>query len=112
LETGLRMTFDEFLPHYLEAHVDRRTQVVHAFGTAAALALLAAATIKRKPQLVAAALAAGYIPAWLSHVLIEGNAPKTFAYPLFSLRGDFVMTYKLLRGELPAVNVTTKPNAP
>jgi hypothetical protein len=99
---GHRMTFDEFLPQYLEAHADRRTQVVHAFGTVAAVALLTVAAIKRKPQLAAAELAAGYVPAWLSHVVIEGNTPKTFAYPLFSLRGDFVMTYKLLRGELPA----------
>ena len=96
------MTFDEFLPQYLDAHADRRTQIVHALGTASALALLTAAAVKRKPQLVAAALAAGYLPAWLSHFVIEGNTPKTFAYPLHSLRADFVMAYKLLRGELPA----------
>lgn len=101
------MTFEEFLPQYLDAHADRRTQVVHALGTAAALALIAAATIKRDPKLVAVALAAGYLPAWLSHFVIEGNTPKTFAYPLFSLRGDFVMAYKLLRGELPAVKPTS-----
>lgn len=96
------MTFEEFLPHYLDAHADRRTQVIHALGTASALALLCAAAVQRKPHLIAAALAAGYLPAWLSHFVIEGNTPKTFAYPLFSLRGDFVMAWKLVRGELPA----------
>jgi len=94
------MTFDEFLPEYLAAHADRRTQVVHAAGTTAAVALILAALARRQPKLALAGLAAGYIPAWLSHWIVEGNQPKTFKYPLLSLRGDFVMAYRLLRGEL------------
>lgn len=94
------MTFDEFLPLYLDAHADRRTQVVHAVGTLGALALAGAAIGMRKPKLAALALVVGYLPAWLSHFVIEGNTPKSFAYPLFSLRGDFVMAYRLIRGEL------------
>ena len=96
------MTFDEFLPEYLEAHVDRRTQVIHAAGTITSIVLVGAALVKRRPALVLAALAAGYVPAWLSHWIIEGNVPKTFAYPVHSLRGDFVMAYELVRGRLSA----------
>ncbi len=94
------MTFDEFLPDYLAAHADRRTQVVHAAGTASALAIATYALVARKPKMLLAALAAGYIPAWASHLAIEGNVPKTFTAPLYSLRGDFVMAWRLVRGKL------------
>ncbi len=94
------MTFAEFLPEYLAAHADRRTQIVHALGTTTALAISAAAIARRSPSLVPVALAAGYLPAWLSHWVIEGNMPKTFKHPLLSLRGDFVMAYRLVTGQL------------
>ncbi|HMD02859.1 MAG TPA: DUF962 domain-containing protein [Candidatus Baltobacteraceae bacterium] len=96
------MTFEEFLPDYLAAHSDRRTQIVHASATLAGVSLAAVAALKRKPSWLLAALAIGYIPAWLSHWLIERNQPKTFKYPLLSLRGDFVMASRLLRGDLPS----------
>ncbi|MBD5657290.1 MAG: DUF962 domain-containing protein [Candidatus Eremiobacteraeota bacterium] len=94
------MTFEEFLPDYLAAHGDRRTQIVHAVGTTSGLAITAAALARRKPMWLIGALAAGYVPAWLSHWIIERNQPKTFKYPLYSLRGDFVMAYRLIRGQL------------
>ncbi len=93
------MTFDEFLHEYLGAHLDRRTQVVHAIGTIGALSLLAAAIVLRKPKLAIVAIVAGYFPAWLSHFVIEGNTPMSFSYPLYSLRADLVMAYRLLTGE-------------
>jgi len=96
------MTFDEFLPEYLAAHADRRTQVMHAAGTIAGSLLLLRALVTRRPRLVLVALAAGYLPAWFSHAVFERNVPKTFGAPLFSLRGDFVMAYRLLRGRLPS----------
>jgi hypothetical protein len=94
------MTFEEFLPEYLAAHADRRTQIIHAAGTATAVAILAAAAVTRRPALIPLALAAGYLPAWFSHWAIEKNRPKTFQYPLMSLRGDFVMAWRLLSGKL------------
>jgi len=96
------MTFEEFLPDYLAAHADRRTQVIHATGTLAGLGIAAAAALKRKPSWLLGALAAGYLPAWFSHWAIEHNQPKTFKYPLLSLRGDFVMAGRLLTGKLNA----------
>ncbi len=96
------MTFDEFFPGYLEAHADRRTQIIHAAGTITGASIAAAAIVKRDPKLLLAGLAAGYLPAWLSHWAIEHNQPKTFKHPLLSLRADFVMAGKLLTGKLPA----------
>jgi len=93
------MTFAEFMPQYLEAHVDLRTKRVHAFGTLAGLAVAIVAVTTRRPLLLLAALLIGYLPAWLSHWFIERNTPKTFGYPLYSLRGDFVMAFRLLRGD-------------
>jgi hypothetical protein len=97
------MTFEEFMPDYLAAHSDRRTQVIHAAGTIAGVTIVAAAALQRKPKWLLAGLAAGYLPAWLSHWAIERNQPKTFKHPLLSLRGDFVMAGRLLTGKLPRV---------
>lgn len=93
------MKFEEFLPGYLAAHSDRRTQLCHAAGTLSALTLLAASALMRKPVLVPIALVAGYAPAWFSHFVFEKNTPKTFGHPFWSLRGDFVMLARVLTGK-------------
>ncbi len=94
------MQFEEFWPRYLEAHRDPRTRMVHVAGTLAASALVVSAVALRKPWLVAAGLAAGYGPAWISHALIERNRPETFRAPISSLAADFVMAYHVLRGTI------------
>jgi len=94
------VTFEEFLPEYLAAHADRRTQLCHAAGTMGALAILAAAAVTRKPALIPVALVAGYTPAWFSHFVFEKNRPKTFEHPFYSLRGDFVMLSRVLTGKM------------
>lgn len=94
------MQFEEFWPRYLEAHRDPRTRMVHVAGTLAAGALVVSAVALRKPWLVAAGLAAGYGPAWVSHALIERNRPETFRAPISSLAADFVMAYHVLRGTI------------
>ncbi len=93
------MTFEEFLPEYLAAHSDRRTQLCHAAGTMTAVAILAAAIFTRRPLLIPVALVAGYAPAWFSHWVFEKNQPKTFEHPFYSLRGDFVMLARVLTGK-------------
>ena len=93
------MTFHEFLPEYLAAHSKRATRIVHAAGTLAGLAVAYAAIRRGKPALLFVALATGYLPAWCSHWFIEGNTPKTFGKPFYSLRGDFVMLLRTLRGD-------------
>jgi hypothetical protein len=94
------MTFDEFLPEYLEAHSDPRTRAVHAAGLLTGLAIALTGIVRRKPRLLLRGLAVGYIPAWISHLAFEGNIPKTFEHPFLSFRGDFVMVYRMLTGQL------------
>ena len=96
----MSMTFEEFLPEYLDAHSQPATRVIHAAGTLAGVAVLFYAAARRKPALIPLALVAGYLPAWCSHWFIEHNTPKTFGKPLYSLRGDIVMLSRTLRGQL------------
>ena len=94
------MSFSEFWPRYLNAHRDPRTRLFHTAGTMAATALVVTAAATRRPWLAAAALAAGYGPAWFSHAFFERNKPETFRAPFSSLAADFVMAWHVLRGTI------------
>jgi hypothetical protein len=95
-------TFDEFWPYYVREHSKPLTRKFHFVGTAAAMGFVAAAVKLRRPSLLAAAMVAGYGPAWVSHFFIEKNKPATFQYPLWSLLSDFKMFGMMLRGEMDA----------
>jgi hypothetical protein len=97
------MTFDEFFPEYLEAHADPRTRAVHAAGLLSGLTVGVLGILGRKPKYLLGGLALGYLPAFVSHWVFEGNQPKTFEHPFLSFRGDFVMVYRLLTGQLADV---------
>jgi hypothetical protein len=94
--------FQEFWPRYLRAHADPRTRTIHTAGTIAATTLMVAGALTRKPWVAAAALLAGYGPAWYSHAFIEHNKPETFSAPLESLAADYVMAWHVLRGTIDA----------
>ena len=96
------MTFEEFYPEYLAAHSDPRTRAVHAVGLVSGLTVGTLGLLQRKPKYLAAGLALGYLPAFVSHWIFEGNQPKTLQQPLNSFRGDFVMVFQLLTGKLGA----------
>lgn len=70
---------------------------MHYLGTSAALLLVAAAPLLHRSRLAVLALAVGYAPAWLAHLLIEKNRPATFRYPLWSLLADFKMLGEAIR---------------
>ena len=42
----------------------------------------------------------GYGFAWLGHFGFEKNRPATFTYPIYSLRGDWVMFFQMLSGKI------------
>lgn len=83
--------YRDFWPRYVGAHRRAGTRLLHFCGTSAALALIPIGLIPGPPWLLALAPVAGYGFAWLGHLFIERNRPATFAYPLWSLVGDFHM---------------------
>ena len=105
-------TFDEFWPYYVREHSKPITRWFHFAGTSAAIVCAAAAIRFRRPTLLAAALVAGYGPAWVSHFFIENNRPATFTYPLWSLLADFKMYGMILRGEMDAEVARVMANEP
>ena len=95
-------TFEEFWPYYVSEHREKATRVLHFVGTTAAIGCVAGAVVFKKKWLLAVAPVAGYGFAWASHFFIEKNKPATFKYPAWSLRADFVMWWKMVRGEMQA----------
>jgi hypothetical protein len=93
-------TYADFWPHYLREHASSLTRSLHFVGTAAAVLSLAAAAITGRLWFIAVAAAAGYVPAWLAHLVYEKNRPTTFTYPVWSLISDFRMASLWLVGHL------------
>jgi hypothetical protein len=94
-------SFREFYPYYLDEHADRRCRRMHFVGSWLVLAALGAG-IFVSPWWLLAMPVAGYGFAWLGHLLFEKNRPATFSYPLYSLAGDWVMFFDILRGRVKA----------
>ncbi|MBI3542803.1 MAG: DUF962 domain-containing protein [Deltaproteobacteria bacterium] len=90
-------TYREFWPYYLSQHRDRTCRRLHFTGTTLALTTVAVAA-NGHAALLAAAPVAGYGFAWVGHFFFEKNRPATFRYPLWSLRADFEMYFKMLLG--------------
>lgn len=91
-------SFREFYPFYLAQHTNATCRRLHVVGTLTGLAIAVVAVISGRPGLILPALLAGYLPAWVGHYFFEHNTPATFRYPLYSLRGDFVMLGQILTG--------------
>jgi hypothetical protein len=84
-------TYREFWPFYVRQHLKARTRLLHFIGTTTAILCVIAAVVAQTWWLLPLALVVAYGPAWIAHLFIEGNRPATFAYPLWSLIGDFHM---------------------
>jgi hypothetical protein len=94
-------SFREFYPYYLQQHSNRTSRRLHVAGTLLALAVAIGAIASAHWEWLLLAPFLGYLPAWLGHLLFERNSPATFRYPLYSLRGDFVMLAEVLSGRRP-----------
>jgi hypothetical protein len=95
-------SFEQFWDYYVGEHKNKYTRLFHFIGTTAAVSCLVTGHLTRQRWLVPVALVAGYGPAWFSHFVIEKNKPATFKYPLWSLKADFVMWWKMLQGQMQA----------
>ncbi len=95
-------SFEEFWPFYVGEHADPLNRKLHFVGTTLSMLCVGAAVVTRKKAFLAAAPLCGYGFAWVGHFIIEKNRPATFKHPLWSLRGDFRMWAKTIKGEMDA----------
>ncbi len=93
-------TFDDFWLHYLREHAKPATRALHYFGTSLAALTVVAFVLSGNPWVLVTVPAAGYGPAWIAHFFVEKNRPATFSYPIWSLAGDFLMTFSWLTGHI------------
>ncbi|MBV9537812.1 MAG: DUF962 domain-containing protein [Acidisphaera sp.] len=94
------MDYPAFWHEYLRAHRRQATRLTHYGGSLAALACLAVAAVTLDWRWLVAAPLVGYACAWASHVGLEGNTPKTFGHPLWSLFSDYRMLALWVSGGL------------
>lgn len=92
--------FQEFWPYYLSEHKNGLNRRLHFIGTTLVCFIVLAAMLLRDPRVLLLAPVGGYGFAWVGHFGVEKNRPATFRHPLWSLRGDFRMYGKMLRGQL------------
>lgn len=95
-------SYKDFWPVYVRFHSHPVNRAMHLVGTTAAMGSLAAFLLTGRKRFLALAPVLGYGPAWVGHFFVEGNRPATFEYPLWSLRGDFEMVYRMLTGTMDA----------
>lgn len=93
-------SFDQFWPHYVAEHSKPATRALHAAGTLAGLALIAAGAWTGRWWLALSALPIGYGAAWVGHFFVEHNRPATFRYPLWSFLADYKMIALMLAGRM------------
>lgn len=110
-------SYEDFWPVYVRFHSHPMNRALHLLGSSAALAALAAFARTGRLRYLAAAPVLGYGPAWIGHFFIEGNRPATFDYPLWSLRADMEMVFRMLTGSMSAeverhTAPTEAPDAP
>lgn len=93
-------SFAEFYPYYLEEHRNPTCRRLHYVGSLLVLVVLGYALFSGQWLWLLALPVIGYGFAWVGHFVFERNRPATFAYPLYSLMGDWVMFKDMLTGRL------------
>lgn len=94
-------SFREFYPFYLSEHANRVCRRLHFVGTLLVVAIVVLSIATGNARWLLLAPVAGYGFAWAGHYFFEKNRPATFAHPLYSLAGDWVMFWDILRRRLP-----------
>ncbi|MGO4701517.1 Mpo1-like protein [Dyella sp. 2RAB6] len=93
-------SFREFYPFYLGEHRDVNCRRMHFAGSTLVLAVIALALLSGQLAWLWLVPVAGYGFAWIGHFVFEKNRPATFRHPLYSLMGDWVMYWDVLRGRV------------
>ncbi|MFC4762772.1 Mpo1-like protein [Dyella koreensis] len=93
-------SFRDFYPYYLTEHSNRNCRRMHFVGSTLVLLVLVLAIVTGRLAWLWLAPVAGYGFAWIGHFVFEKNRPATFSHPLYSLMGDWVMYWQILRGKV------------
>ncbi|MCE0724529.1 MULTISPECIES: DUF962 domain-containing protein [Legionella] len=93
-------SFNEFYPFYLREHKTVMCRRLHVLGTSLACLSFLFFLFTWSYLWLILMLMVGYGFSWIGHLVYEKNKPATFRYPLYSLVGDFVMLWQILRGKL------------
>jgi hypothetical protein len=93
-------SFSEFYPFYLGEHANPTCRRLHFVGTSLVIGVVVAAIVRGNPMWLWLAPVAGYGFAWVGHFFFEKNRPATFKHPIYSLIGDWVMYWDMLRGKI------------
>ena len=92
-------SFADFWPYYVRAHSRPRTRILHAAGSALALACIVLG-ITTSAWFFLAAPIIGYAFAWYGHFFVEHNKPATFGHPFYSLAADYRMLFLMMAGKM------------
>ncbi|ANB19159.1 DUF962 domain-containing protein [Dokdonella koreensis] len=93
-------SFREFYPFYLSEHRHPVCRRLHFAGSSLVLVVVAAALVSGRWGWLLLVPVIGYGFAWVGHFAFEKNRPATFKHPLYSLAGDWVMFWDILRGRI------------
>ncbi|WP_109126104.1 DUF962 domain-containing protein [Dyella sp. C11] len=93
-------SFHDFYPFYLNEHSDVKCRRMHFAGSTLVLAVVVLAIVTGNAWWLLLVPVAGYGFAWIGHFVFEKNRPATFTHPLYSLMGDWVMYWDILRGKV------------
>ncbi len=93
-------SFSDFYPYYLGEHSDLRCRRLHYIGSWLVIGVLLLAIVSANPWWLIGVPLIGYGFAWVGHFHFEKNKPATFKYPFYSLMGDWVMWWQILRGQV------------
>lgn len=93
-------SFREFYPYYLSEHAHPVCRRLHVVGSLLVLVVIAFALASGRLAWLLLVPVIGYGFAWIGHFAFEKNRPATFKHPLYSLAGDWVMFWDVLRGRV------------
>ena len=93
-------TFAEFYPFYLTEHSNPTCRKMHFAGSTLALLSLGALVLTGSPWWLLVGLICGYGFAWVGHFVFEKKRPASFKQPIYSFRGDWVMYWQMLTGQI------------
>jgi len=93
-------SFREFYPYYLSEHAHPVCRRLHVVGSLLVLVVIAFALASGRLAWLLLVPVIGYGFAWIGHFVFEKNRPATFKHPLYSLAGDWVMFWDVLRGRV------------